>query len=181
MNIEAAGALIRSAEEPLPICYSEEHKLDSNYEGKCDLALCNSEDHKAIGLQQDCRLPICGSEQHQAVGLETECAPPVCNSPDHEIVGLDKDCLPICNSEEHKAVGLDKDCRKAINEKTFVLGSSIANAWMYDGDVWNPVRQIPTARESMACGLVQTETGVSSHNMRREFQMKFQILSKKFL
>ena len=160
-NIAEAGALIRSAADEVPICNSEEHK-EIGLDERCDKPVCGSEEYKAIGIEQECRPPVCGSEQHQINGLETNCLNAVCNSPDHEIIGLDKPCEPICDSEEHKAIGLDKNCRKAINEDTFQLGSSIANAWMYDGDTWNRIKPMSKPRERLACSLVQTNEGVTN-------------------
>ena len=155
-----AGALIRSAADEIPICNSEEHK-DVGLQEKCNLPVCGSEEYKSIGVNQDCLDPVCFSEAHKSLGLDTKCTKPVCNSKDHKKVGLDKDCLPLCNSEEHKAIGLDLDCRKVIDEEKFVLGSTIANAWMYDGDVWNNISPLSAPRERAACSLVQTDEGVS--------------------
>ena len=155
--------MIRSAADEVPLCNSEEHK-DIGLEEKCQIPICGSEEYKSIGIEQVCRNPICFSEIHKSLGEDPDkCTKPVCNSPDHEKVGLDIDCEPICNSEEHKAIGLDLDCRKVIDEDTFVLGSSIANAWMYDGDVWNNISPLSAPRERAACSLVQTDEGVSSN------------------
>ena len=165
MDIAAAGALIRSAEDELPICNSKEHK-EIGYDEKCLQPLCGSEEYKAIGIEQDCINPICDSKNHESIGLDSKCTKPVCNSSDHEEVGLDKDCIPICDSAEHKAIGVDQDCRKVVDESKFVLGSTIANAWMYDGDTWNNIQPLSTPRENMACGLVQTETGVSYNHYK---------------
>ena len=164
LDIAAAGALIRSARDETPICNSVEHK-ELGLDEQCLLPICGSEEYRSIGIEQDCLPPVCGSENHKYVGLESNCTKPVCNSIDHEKVGLDTECLPICNSEEHKAQGLDLDCRKPINEKTFVVGSSIANAWMYDGDVWNNIKPLSAPRERPACTLVQTDEGVSIQSL----------------
>ena len=43
-----------------------------------------------------------------------------------------------------------------------MVGSSIANAWMYDGDVWNNIKPLSAPRERPACTLVQTDEGVST-------------------
>ena len=160
LNIAQAGALIRSAWQEQPICNSKEHK-EIGFAEKCQLPICHSEEYKAIGIKQECRAPICGSEQHQAIGLEKNCAEPICNSSDHKTVGLDKECLPACSSEQHKTLGLDTPCRKAYDDDTFVRGSPLANAWMYDGDTWNNIKPISSPREDHMCSLVQTDEGVS--------------------
>ena len=93
--------------------------------------------------------------------MRSKCTSPICNSKDHKTVGLDRACVPICNSKAHKQQGLDKDCRYLVDENTFVSGSSIANAWMYDGDIWNDIKPMSIPRERAACSLVQTDKGVS--------------------
>ena len=169
--IEKAGSLlIRSASDPLPICYSAQHK-EIGINTRCRFPRCDSEEHRwaiANGKRTDCGHPICGSDEHMSIGLETNCTNPLCNSSDHEQVGLDRECDYICDSEEHKAaigvgfreVYLEIPCKRAEGDN-FYLGSTIANAWMYDGDTWNPIKPISTSREDHMCSLVQTDEGVS--------------------
>ena len=139
--VALAGSLINGSKDQTPIC--------------------NSKEHKEMGLEDECINPVCHSEAHQTLGLETECIKPVCDSEDHKIVGLDKKCLPICDSEKHKTKGIDTDCRKVVNPKTFVLGRSLAKAWMYDGKRWIDIKPLSSAREQLTCSLVQTDKGVS--------------------
>ena len=165
---ENAGSfLIRSASDPLPRCYSVQHREIGIFTNCRERnPKCDSEEHrwaKGNGIRVGCVSPICGSEEHKSKGLETKCEPPVCNSPDHEEVGLDRECYYICDSEEHKAVGLEKNCRKLEDGESgiFNLGSTIANAWMYDGDAWNRIEPLSAPREDHMCSLVQTDDGVS--------------------
>ena len=160
MNIAKAGALIRSASNEIPLCKSEEHK-EIGLKEKCILPICGSKEYNTIGVKQDCLPPVCGSENHRSIGLRSKCTSPICNSKDHKTVGLDRACVPICNSKAHKQKGLDKDCRYLVDETTFVSGSSVANAWMYDGDIWNDIKPMSIPRERAACSLVQTDNGVS--------------------
>ena len=122
--------------------------------------ICNSEDHKAVGLEQVCQKPDCNSEDHKAVGLEQVCIPPICNSESHKKVGLDQDCNPICGSELHKEIGLQKQCR--VSQAPDVRGTALNKAWMYDGQTWNDITPMSVPRDRPACTLVQTSDGAVS-------------------
>ena len=104
--------------------------------------------------------PICNSEDHKAVGLEQVCIPPICNSESHKKVGLDQDCNPICGSELHKEIGLQKQCR--VSQAPDVRGTALNKAWMYDGQTWNDITPMSVPRDRPACTLVQTSDGAVS-------------------